>query len=266
MKKTMYRFVLTVIVSCFLMVSVNLFASETDDRIESSANESYVFKTYLNDDDITVQSKNGIVTLTGTVSEDSHKSLAQETVSSLPEVTSVDNKLEVEGETPNKYSDAWLITKVKSALLFHWNVNAIGTEILVKDGVVTLRGKAASSAQKALTTEHVKDVDGVKSVMNEMTVSTAAKQPDGKTIGQKIDSMGEAIDDASITAMVKSTLLYHNSTSALKTTVKTKDGVVMLGGKAENAAVKDLATEFASDVHGVKSVVNSMTVEKAIDK
>jgi len=33
-----------------------------------------------------------------------------------------------------------------------------------------------------------------------------------------------------------------------------------LGGKARNAAERDLATKFASDVHGVKSVVNDMIV------
>jgi hyperosmotically inducible protein len=262
----MYRFVLTVIVSSFLMVSVNLFASGTDDRIDSAAKQSYVFKTYLNEDDINVQSNYGVVTLTGTVSEDSHKTLAQETVSSLPGVKSVDNMLEVKGEKPAVYSNLWLITKVKSTLLFHRNVNATGTEVLAKDGVVTLRGEAANEAQKDLTTEYASDVEGIRTVMNEMTVSTAEKSPDGKTIGQKIDSMSESIDDASITAMVKSTLLYHNSTSALNTTVKTKDGVVTLGGKAGNAAEKDLTTKFVSDVHGVKSVVNNMTIEKTASK
>ena len=56
------------------------------------------------------------------------------------------------------------------------------------------------------------------------------------------------------------TLLYHRSTSALKTTVETKEGVVNLGGNAKNAAEKDLATKLVSDVHGVKQVVNNMIV------
>ena len=73
--------------------------------------------------------------------------------------------------------------------------------------------------------------------------------------------MTESVDDASITALVKTTLLYHRSTSALNTTVETKEGVVTLVGKAKNAAEKDLATKFVSDVHGVKKVVNNMTVQ-----
>ena len=56
-----------------LVISVPVHASKTDDRIESSAKKSYVFKTYLKNDDIKIQSKDGAVTLTGTVSEESHK-------------------------------------------------------------------------------------------------------------------------------------------------------------------------------------------------
>ena len=120
--------------------------------------------------------------------------------------------------------------------------------------------KPTSAAQKDLTTEYAKDVEGVKAVKNEMTVLTAATKPGEKTTGEKVDAMTESIDDASITALVKTTLLYHRSTSALNTTVETKEGVVTLAGKAKNAAEKDLATKLVSDVHGVKKVVNNMTV------
>ncbi len=260
MEKRMYRLALMAIVVSLFLTSVPLFASDVDDKIESSAKQSYVFKTYLKGDDIKIQAKDGVVTLTGTVSEDSHKSLARETVASLPGVKSVDNKLEVNAEAPLALSDAWLITKVKSALLFHRNVSATGTEVLSKEGLVTLRGEASSAAQKDLTAEYVKDVEGVKDVKNEMTLSAAAMKPGEKTMGEKIDTIGELIDDASITAMVKMTLLYHRSTSALNTTVETTEGVVNLGGNAKNMAEKDLATKLVSDVHGVKSVVNNMTV------
>ena len=92
--KTMYSAVLMMAVVALLVISMPVYASKMDDRIESSAKKSYVFKTYLKDDDIKIQSKDGAVTLTGTVSEESHKSLAQETVAGLPGVKSVDNRLE----------------------------------------------------------------------------------------------------------------------------------------------------------------------------
>jgi osmotically-inducible protein OsmY len=261
MKKSMYLLSLTAAMAILILINVSLFASMADDRIEASAKQSYVFKTYLKGDDVKVQSKDGAVSLTGTVAEESHKTLAQETVANLDGVESVDNKLEVKGEVPAEHSDAWLITKVKTTLLFHQNVSATGTEVMAKDGTITLRGEATSAAQKDLTTEYAKDVDGVKDVKNEMKLSTEAMKPGQTTMGAKIDTMGDAIDDASITALVKTTLLYHRSTSALNTTVETNDGVVLLKGKAKNGAAKDLATKLVSDVHGVKSVKNQMTIE-----
>lgn len=139
---------------------------------------------------------------------------------------------------------------MKAILLFHRNVSAV-TEVNTTNGIVTLRGHAASEAEKDLTTEYAKDVEGVKDVKNDMIVGKASK---------KKQSVGGQIDDASITAQVKMTLLYHRSTSALNTSVATKRGVVTLSGKAKNAAEKDLAAKYANDVKGVKSVNNQMTI------
>ena len=235
-----------------LTTSTSMRASDTDERIESSAGKSYVFRTYLKDDSIKTESRNGAVTLTGTVANSSQKSLAQDTVEGLPGVKSVDNQLQIAGEQPAEHSDSWICTKVKTTLLFHRNVSAAGTSVYVKDGVVTLQGVAPSLAEKELTTEYAKDIDNVKEVKNDMTVANAPAAPDA-TIGDKID-------DASITAEVKSSLLTHRSTSALRTTITTTDGVVTVGGEAKNRAEKSLVTRLVTDINGVSKVINNMTV------
>jgi osmotically-inducible protein OsmY len=115
-----------------------------------------------------------------------------------------------------------------------------------------LDGTASSDAQKELTTEYARDIEGVKDVKNDMKV---VAEPAPRT-------MGEKVDDASITAQVKSALLTHRSTSALKTKVATRNGVVTLTGDAKNQAEKDLVTKIANDINGVKSVVNDMEVKQ----
>jgi len=243
---------LLAVAGTLFIAGTGLRASETDDRVESDAAKSYVFKTYLKDDAIKTECNKGVVTLTGTVSEDSHKTLAENTVAGLPGVMSVNNQLTVKGETPAEHSDAWVSTKVKTALLFHRNVSASGTDVYVKDGVVSLRGEVANLAQKELTEEYAKDVDGVKEVKNELTIA--------KTPGQPGQTLSEKIDDASITAQVKASLFAHRSTSALNTKVATTDGVVTLSGVARNAAEKSLVGKLANDVHGVTRVINDMTI------
>lgn len=228
-----------------LSTALPLFASETDDRIESSFKKSYVYKTYLTDENIKMSSKEGVVTLSGDVLDESHKPMAQDVAEALPGVKSVENSIVVK----NEKSDTWLKMKVQSALVFHANVDAGNTNIFVKDGIVTLKGKAQSPAQKELTTEYAKEVEGVKGVKNEMSVS------------KDKDTIGEKIDDASITAQVKMTLMMHSSTGVLRTSVTTNNGVVSVGGKARNEAEKHLVTKLTEDVQGVNSVINKMTIE-----
>jgi osmotically-inducible protein OsmY len=248
----MLSLTLAAVASTLLITSSPVCAADTDSRIESSAAKSYVFKTYLKDDSIKTVSKDGVVTLTGTVAETAHKSLAENTVASLPGVKSVDNQLVVSGEQPAEHSDTWISMKVKTALLFHRNVSASGTTVYTKDGVVTLQGVAGSEAEKELTTEYAKDIDNVKSVENNMTIA--------KTPASVEPTVGDKIDDASITAQVKSSLLAHRSTSAIHTGVTTTDGVVTVTGVAKNDAEKSLVTKLATDINGVTSVINNMTI------
>lgn len=76
----------------------------------------------------------------------------------------------------------------------------------------------------------------------------------------KMDKNGKH-PDSWITAKVKSSLLYHTSVSGLKTEVETKDGVVILKGEAENQAQRELATEYANGIEGVRRVDNQMTIK-----
>lgn len=237
---------------------------ETDHLIESTFRQSYVHRTYLTGDLIICVVVEGVVTLTGTVAEESHKILAGETLASLPGVVRVDNRLSTMAEAAlasgattvvdvaDRWSDRWIARRIQIALLFHRNVSAHTTTITVVDGVVTLGGEATSAAQRELTAEYAKDIEGVQEVQNGMTVA-AAPEPVVRTIGEKMD-------DASITAQVRTALLTHHSTSSFKTTVEVRDGEVTVTGIASNAAEKSLVSKLVSDIHGVSEVKNRMTV------
>lgn len=273
-RKTIF---LMIAVLGLMVIIAPAYAATTDSDIENAAKNSYTFKTYLKDDDVKVVAKDGVVTLSGTVADESRKTLAGDTVANLPDVKRVDNKLVFKGESS---PDLWLMTKVKTTLLFHRNVS-VATNVNVKDGVVTLRGVADNQAQKELTGEYALDIEGVTAVNNEMTLSKTTDEvlqsgdkaisdhrslDDKSTADRETDdrSISDKIDDASITALVKTTLLSHRSTSGLQTQITTKDGVVTLSGIVGNDAEKALAAKLAGDVQGVKSVDNQMTVDGKI--
>lgn len=229
----------------------SLFASsDTDRKIEDAAKSSFNYRTVLQDQ-VKVKARDGVVTLTGKVEDKSNKELAADTVENLPGVVRVDNRIAVT-EAYAEHSDAWIAFKVRSTLLTKANVSAANTQVEVHNGVVTLTGKTRNLAQKELTESYAKDIDNVKSVKNELTVVAPATDE---------RSVGENIDDASITTQVKYALLSHRSTSALKTKVETKDGIVAISGEAASDAEKSFVTKLTEGVRGVRSVSNNMTVK-----
>jgi len=240
--------------SALLLLSTTPFAlfasSETDRKIEDAAEASYNYRTVLADT-VKVKAQDGVVTLTGTVEDKDDKALAVDTVENLPGVTSVKNDIIIKSSHA-EHSDAWIAFKVRSRLLVKSNVSAATTVVAVNEGVVTLTGTADNAAQKALTAAYAKDIDWVKSVKNDIVIKDAPAP--GST-------MGEKIDDASITSQMKYALLTSKATSAVKTKITTVDGVITITGEAKSAAEKSLVTKLAQDVRGVKSVTNDMTVK-----
>jgi osmotically-inducible protein OsmY len=226
----------------------------SDKQIEMTANHSYNFHTVLNDK-VKAESQDGVVTLKGTVQDENQKQLAENTVSELPNVRHVNDELTVESPGA-EHSDGWLSFKIHTMLLTKPHVSVTNTHVVIADGVVTLTGTADSAAQKELTETYVKDIDGVKSVTDDIQVNDHSYndekgRPTATTSG---------VDDASITAQVKWALTTHSSTSALKTKVRTDQGVVTISGDADSEAEKALVTRLAEDVRGVKSVTNDMDI------
>lgn len=257
--------VVTSAVSGLAIDRAHMHDVETDRLIESAFRRSYVHRIYLKDDLITCTALAGVATLTGTVAEHSHKVLAGDTLASLPGVIQVDNHLTMVTEATTvpspasgpdgRRSDRWIAHRVRFALLFHRNVNSHITTISVADGVVSLGGEATSAAQRELTGEYAKDIEGVLAVKNGMTVAEIPV-PTARTTGEKMD-------DASITAQVRTALLTHHSTSSFKTLVEVRDGEVTVTGIAANAAEKSLVSKLVCDIHGVGLVNNLMTVSEA---
>jgi osmotically-inducible protein OsmY len=230
---------------------IALFASaEIDRQIEDAAKTSYNFRTVL-DNQVSVRANGGVVRLDGIVKDKDFKALAEDTVSSLPGVTSVDNQMILDPTLP-EHSDDWIAFKVHTQLLVSSKVSAEHTKVMVRDGVVTLTGTADNSAQKELTEKYAKEIDGVKSVENNIVAGTTPN-PAG--------TMREIIDDASVTAQLKYVLMMHRATSALKLKITTKAGVVAVKGEAGSDAEKSLVGKIAEGIRGVKSVTNNITVK-----
>lgn len=81
------------------------------------------------------------------------------------------------------------------------------------------------------------------------------------TSGQS--TVGNYVDDTTITTRVKTRFAEDQQVSAMRISVETLQGVVQLSGFATSAAEKSRAGELAREVPGVQNVRNSIMVRPA---
>lgn len=81
------------------------------------------------------------------------------------------------------------------------------------------------------------------------------------TSGQS--SVGQYVDDSTITARVKTKMATDPTVSAMRIDVKTVNGTVQLAGFATSQAEKDAAGKMAAETPDVKSVRNDIIVRAA---
>jgi osmotically-inducible protein OsmY len=75
-------------------------------------------------------------------------------------------------------------------------------------------------------------------------------------------SVGETVDDATITARVKTTLLNDPDVAGLRIDVDTFKGVVTLSGGVKTPAERDKAVAIARKTGGVKDVKSTLQIQQ----
>lgn len=78
---------------------------------------------------------------------------------------------------------------------------------------------------------------------------------------QKKESTGEYIDDAAITAKIKSGIFEDQKLKSVQIEVKTFKGVVQLSGFVDSAQSAARAGEIAGRVAGIKELKNDLVVK-----
>jgi len=151
-----------------------------EDRIDYNLETNAMVRKY----NLDVKVEHGVATLTGDVATAAQKSEA-ERLAKVKGVTRVENKIQIDpGEdksvadriskglsrTGESINDGWILTKVK---WFHTGADDLkGSDINVdvKDGVVTLKGTVKTEAGRAKAIALAKDTDGVKRVVDQLTI------------------------------------------------------------------------------------------------
>ncbi len=155
----------------------------TDLEIRADLNERLVASQALKGQTLQVGVQDRIVTLTGQVETPTQKSGAEQLARSITNVVDVVNNLTVSNpsagqtEAPGQPESASKDKELSNRVLFALfkerdNFNDVAAiKAAGREGTVSLTGAVISRAERALAERIVRDVDGVKSVSNQLTVT-----------------------------------------------------------------------------------------------
>ena len=114
---------------------------------------------------VNVHSYNGVILLTGEVSNAEVRTLAGDTARNFRGVRQVHNELQMQGSSSflSRTNDGWLTTKVKSKLIADEAIDSSKIKVVTENGVVYLmgtvsRGLADKATKIASTTKGVRKV------------------------------------------------------------------------------------------------------------
>ncbi|MEO8362005.1 MAG: BON domain-containing protein [Vicinamibacteria bacterium] len=153
--------------------------------------------------------------------------------------------------------DARQETQIWTAFSLNPYLRASDLKVSVRSGNAVLTGRVEEGISKELAKQIALGVSGIVEVDNQILV-----QADHEALPSSASrTFGEAVEDATITATIKSKLLWSKYADGLTTNVDTNRGHVSLQGTADSEAARDLAEHLALNTLGVSSVDNRLEVK-----
>lgn len=217
-----------------------------DERIKKQVIDQLYWDGRVNAADIKVKVVGGNVTLEGTVPSLRNVMAAHDDVMVIPEVVSIQNNLEVVYPEPEMPSDSQLSADIMDILQWDPDINEEKIEVIVDNGIVTLKGSVDAYWKKNLVEDHVMDLYGVISLDNKLTVVPTEKQSD------------EDIASEIMKALERNSMIDEREVD-----VKVSDGIVALEGTVPNLSARNEATNAALYTPGVVGYNNSNLIVSA---
>jgi len=233
---------------------IEFFFDETrsDSEIEAEIKRRLTNATWIDADRITVESKEGHVNLSGTVTSADEKTRAF-AYGWVVGVRSVDaSGLKVRSEAEGKltqpipremHSDEQIEEAIREAFVYDPRLNFFNPIVEVNEGVAILKGDVTNLRAKQAAEEDAKNTVGVWRVKNFIKV-----RPEYE------------IDDAAIKENLIKALDRDVELERYEIFVSVSNGTAYLSGIVDSRLEKTHAMEVAAGVDGVVEVVNNLTV------
>ncbi|QCX38567.1 BON domain-containing protein [Aureibaculum algae] len=213
----------------------------TDFSIKEDVLDELEWQPSIDETQIGVTVKDGVVTLSGTVDSYVKKREAEKAARSVVGVKAVAEDIEVKYGTTSHKSDTEIATAAVSALKWNIAVPENKIDVKVEDGWVYLTGEVKWEFEKKAAKKAIENLTGVKYVVNNI-------------------SLKNNIDISDIETKIKKAFERSADIDANNISVKTEGHTVKLSGKVHSLKEKDEARNTAYFAPGVWSVDNELEV------
>ncbi len=216
------------------------FLQKNDTKIRDDVKNELLWDPSVSSTEISVESKNGIVTLRGTVPHFFEKATAEKAAQRVGGVKGIADEIEVKLEDSYQRPDEDILQAANTALEWDYSVPA-GLKVSVDKGWVTLRGEADWDYERSAAKSAVSDLMGVRGVTNEIKLKSN-------------------IQSADVKSRIEAALKRSAETEGKNINVEINGDQVTLSGNVSSLSEIEDARVAAWNAPGVMSVSNKLVI------
>ena len=213
----------------------------TDEEIQSDVIAELQTDPSAGADHVGVSVKDGVVTLTGHVSNYAEKWASERAAQRVYGVKAVADEVTVRIPSASERTDDEIAQAGVQALRWHAAVPDDLIKLVVENGWVTLEGTVDWQYQKDAALQAIRNLLGVRGVIDRVSVAPRVKP-------------------AVVKDKIYAALVRNAEVDARRIGVKAKDGHVVLHGNVRSWFEREEAARAAWNIPGVREVENELTV------